>query len=258
MRRAAFWVTVSLIVCLAAVAPADALTPVPAKKPLSAHAQRTFVEGVDIPLSKPALMPEERMVLKRSDVTRAECIIPGGLVERLEPFTGALEGSPMDDDACGIPKPVKLAGIKIGKVTVRFPSPVTLSCGFAQTLAEWLKKDVLPAADKSFGSTELLLGSGPGYQCRRRNNRPEGKLSEHALGKALDISYFQLSDGSKVSVEEDWPEKTANGRFLKQIHTSACKRFSTVLGPDADPNHKSHFHLDIGCHGKDCTYLICQ
>ena len=35
------------------------------------------------------------------------------------------------------------------------------------------------------------------------------------------------------------------GRFLRDIHTAACKRFGTVLGPEANEAHRNHFHLDM-------------
>jgi hypothetical protein len=34
-------------------------------------------------------------------------------------------------------------------------------------------------------------------------------------------------------------------RFLKEIHSSACRYFGTVLGPEANNAHKNHFHLDM-------------
>ncbi len=39
----------------------------------------------------------------------------------------------------------------------------------------------------------------------------------------------------------------ANGRmqFLRNAHTSACRIFGTVLGPEANNAHKNHFHLDM-------------
>ena len=41
-------------------------------------------------------------------------------------------------------------------------------------------------------------------------------------------------------------------------HDAACTYFMTVLGPDADKFHQNHFHVDLGCHGKTCTYRICE
>ncbi len=32
--------------------------------------------------------------------------------------------------------------------------------------------------------------------------------------------------------------------FLRDLHASTCKRFGTVLGPEANEAHRNHFHLD--------------
>jgi len=235
--------------------------PVPVLKPVDALTGEPFVEGVDIPPAKPQFGEAQPAEAKETASEggddpdqRPECDIPGALVEAGEP----VESKPDDDKECGIADPVRLAGVVVGTNAAKFPAPLTISCEFAGKLTGWLRKDVLPAARDQFDSPVSVLVTGPGYQCRRRNNQPDGKLSEHALGKAVDISQFQLINGETVSVEADWGADTKKGRFLKTIHALACRRFTTVLGPDADANHRSHFHLDIGCHGKTCTYLICQ
>lgn len=38
------------------------------------------------------------------------------------------------------------------------------------------------------------------------------------------------------------PKRT---RFLREAHTSACRYFGTVLGPEANRDHQNHFHLDM-------------
>jgi hypothetical protein len=37
----------------------------------------------------------------------------------------------------------------------------------------------------------------------------------------------------------------ARKQFLHEIHVAACKRFGTVLGPEANEAHRNHFHLDM-------------
>ncbi len=32
-------------------------------------------------------------------------------------------------------------------------------------------------------------------------------------------------------------------RFLRDAHTSACRIFGTVLGPEANKAHSNHFHI---------------
>ncbi|WP_162530088.1 extensin family protein [Stappia sp. BW2] len=241
---------------------ASAATPMPKEKPLQDLGLKGFAEGIDVPAAKPAdktnasaLAPVEGGGKSSPTETPelASCDIQDAVFDRLAPLQGH-----SGDEGCGIAVPINLTGVRSASVDVAFPTKATLSCGFVKTFSEWVIQDVVPIAQAEFGKPVTEFYTGPGYQCRRRNNQPDGKLSEHALGKAIDITAFRLSDGTKISVETDWASKTEKGSFLSSIHKAACQRFTTVLGPDADPNHKSHFHLDIGCHGKSCTYVICQ
>lgn len=237
---------------------AGAAVPSPVPKPLQTQSEEDMDERERLPRAKPS--EANRTTEESADATlpRAECTVSDAVIERTEPFSGALKMSDLDDDACGIASPVRLVSVGTTRSEVHFPENVLVSCEFAQVVTDWLLQDVVPAARDRLDRALTGVGSGPGYQCRRRNNLADGKLSEHATGNAIDISHLTLEGGLTVSVEEDWSAETAEGAFLREIHAAACKRFTTVLGPDADPNHKSHFHLDTGCHGRDCTYLICQ
>ena len=236
---------------------AGASTPVPPPRPIEEAGQQPFVEGVDVPRAKP---PVSAPPAKAGDTRPIApgCVVEGAKVLQRKPVSGGGDRDLLDDPACGIGNPVVLKSVGDEPANITFSGDVLLSCDFAKILSEWLRKDVLAVAAETVASPLVRVGSGPGYQCRRRNNQPDGKLSEHALGKALDLSHFHFENGQVISVEEHWSQDTVEGRFLRQVHASACKRFTTVLGPDADPHHKSHFHLDTGCHGQDCTYLICQ
>lgn len=167
----------------------------------------------------------------------------------------------MGEGGCGFGKAVSMEAVKAGS-GIRFSPQPVLTCAFGKTVSEWLARDVAPLSSALLGEEIDTVEVGPGYSCRLRNNANKGKISEHALGKALDISAFVLKSGKRVSVADDWTKEAvgpdAEGRFLQAAHTAACQRFTTVLGPQADEHHRSHFHLDTGCHGKSCTYLICQ
>lgn len=47
------------------------------------------------------------------------------------------------------------------------------------------------------------------------------------------------------------PSIAPNARqlFLRGIHAAACRRFGTVLGPEANEAHRNHFHLDMADRG---------
>lgn len=236
----------------------DQQQPMPPPKPLQSPSTAGFLEGVDVPPAKPPPKSSRDLPGGAAAMTRTTemCHIEGVLFEPTEPEKG--DGEPEIGTGCGIENPIRLTGLQHGNSTVSFAASVTVSCDFARTLTVWLQRDVQREARARFGKSVASITTGPGYQCRRRNNLSDEKLSEHALGKAIDLSFLQLSDGLRISVEKDWGKETKNGQFLTAIHASACERFMTVLGPGADPNHKSHIHLDVGCHGKDCTYIICQ
>ncbi|MHA7777425.1 extensin-like domain-containing protein [Roseibium sp. M-1] len=233
----------------------------PQAKPLHPQIRSGFVEGIDVPPSKPGAssqsgLPVDAKGEQIREEVQQDCQIEGADFENLEPLFD--EPSQEKENVCGIANPVKLTGLRRGKEILSISGPVIISCDFAKMLAQWLRNDVTPSARNLFGQPVATITTGPGYQCRRRNNLPDGKLSEHALGKAIDILGIQLRDGTQISVEEHWGAEAQQGQFLTAIHTSACKRFTTVLGPAADLSHQSHIHLDTGCHGKDCTYIICQ
>ncbi|MEM7526734.1 MAG: extensin family protein [Pseudomonadota bacterium] len=143
-------------------------------------------------------------------------------------------------NACGIAVPVEARAL----TGVRLSTPTRLSCPAARRVARWLDAVVQPTARRVLGtSVERLVVSG-GYVCRTRNFEVGGPLSQHAFGRALDIAAFGLSDGRSVSILTDWGKGDA-GIFLSLIHRQACAMFGTVLGPEADLQHRDHLHLDI-------------
>ncbi|HXP95874.1 MAG TPA: extensin family protein, partial [Telmatospirillum sp.] len=77
--------------------------------------------------------------------------------------------------------------------------------------------------------------------------RPE-RLSQHAFGRALDVTGFELADGTVISVMKDWRNRGAKSEFLHQVAQGACKMFSVVLTPNYNAEHHDHLHLDIGPH----------
>jgi hypothetical protein len=41
------------------------------------------------------------------------------------------------------------------------------------------------------------------------------------------------------------PGQESKSKFVTYLHEDACRRFGTVLGPNANDAHKDHFHLDM-------------
>jgi hypothetical protein len=170
------------------------------------------------------------------------------------------------DSGCGIDDPVKITAITIKGVGVgvgrdrpgmRFSPPMLLSCTFAAVFTGWLQDVVAPLADYHLATPLRGLAAGPGYVCRRRNNRPGGKLSEHAFGNAADLMQFSFGNGKKLPVAA-WNSAAAGEKaFLKAVRGTACGYFTTVLGPGS-AYHDTHFHLDRGIHGRSGNYRICE
>ena len=177
--------------------------------------------------------------------------------------------SPLSDGECGAASPIELESV----AGVDLPSRPLTNCAMATGFAAFLQE--LKVRGLELGE----VTTGPGYECRIRNRSETGKISEHGFANAIDISQLVLRDGTTVSVEADWPhlpeadlalstdEKKAsrNGRaqgpaaqLLADVSATACRFFTTVLTPDSNAAHHGHIHLDLGCHGKDCTYRICE
>ena len=79
-----------------------------------------------------------------------------------------------------------------------------------------------------------------------------GRQHRLAHGEAIDIGAFVLADGRRVSVRHGWNGASDQERaFLRTVHTSACKRFGTVLGPAYNAAHADHFHVELGT-GRFC------
>jgi len=143
---------------------------------------------------------------------------------------------------CSATSSVKLLAVGI---------PVTnlgaVRCGLAVPFTRWVQTAVQQAARAWLDSPVVKIESFGSYACRPVNGVAGGKLSEHARANAVDIGAFDLANGRRITVEEDWNGPDANARsFLRALHQSACRRFSVVLGPDANAFHHNHFHFDMG------------
>ena len=126
-----------------------------------------------------------------------------------------------------------------------------VACPLAETTAAWARFGVDRAARQVLGSPLARIETFGSYSCR--DVAGSGRRSAHATAQAIDVSAFVLADGRRVSVLADWSEGTAQERqFLRLVHTSACKRFGTVLGPDYNAAHKDHFHVEAGRSGGFC------
>ena len=68
----------------------------------------------------------------------------------------------------------------------------------------------------------------------------------------------KIANHSSAPADREDPAKCAEPRpeqrFLKRIHQEACVLFDTVLGPDANKDHRNHFHLDLAERNRRSSY----
>ena len=143
-----------------------------------------------------------------------------------------------EEGGCGVETPVRLESA----AGVVLEPPAVLACETARALIAWLKDVAIPSfRDQGGGLQGLTVADA--YSCRNRNRAAKGELSEHALGRAIDIGAFHLQDGSIVTVREGWNSPPWS-KTLRDLHERSCGPFGTVLGPDSNPLHADHFHFD--------------
>jgi hypothetical protein len=161
--------------------------------------------------------------------------------------------------SCAIEVPVRLKSVttRARAVTeVHLPEEPVVSCQFAERLADWLGHLVAPLIAGRMSTDLRAVRTGPGYECRNRNGAAIGKLSAHAVGKAIDIWAFELSNGKFIPIKPD--EDEAMRDVVDSVRTAACGWFTTVLGPGSDAAHTDHLHVDMALHGTSDRYRVCQ
>ncbi len=171
-----------------------------------------------------------------SPIGGAQCL--NTLIERGIRFTPVADFH--NGHGCGITDAVSVA-----RSSAALSRPARMSCPLAMTLHDFEIKVVQPLAFELFGQPVVRLHHYGTYVCRsmRRN---AGRLSEHAHGRAIDISAFELADGTLLRIDRHWRTGDRRSLFLRRAAAGACSLFSVVLTPNSDADHQDHFHLDIG------------
>jgi len=154
------------------------------------------------------------------------------------------EGRP--DLTCRVEEPVRLRSPVVG-AAYRYwyaeePAPMYMACRLA--LALHRLGEVLAEQEV----TEVVhVGT---YNCRVIAGSDD--LSTHGLGLGIDLGAFELSDGTVYTLEEHWETLhgepvTPGGRFLHDLawRMYEDRIFNTVITPDYDDHHATHFHVDL-------------
>ena len=154
--------------------------------------------------------------------------------------------------ACGGGDMVRLDAVLVAparRVELK-PAPY-LRCPMAEQLAAWVREDAAPRV----AATGVALRSVETYDdfdCRGRNRKLNGKISEHGKGNAIDLRGLTFEDGRFAGLTD----MTVAKELRLALRDSACARFGTVLGPGSDGHHEAHVHLDLI--ERRNGYRICQ
>jgi hypothetical protein len=113
-----------------------------------------------------------------------------------------------------------------------------------------LEAAIQGAAHEVYGQEVAVMLSASSYRCTTVRGRPE-RISEHALGNAIDLRGIALPDGTETTVRDHWhaasPETAVHAHFwralVERVHSAAI--FRGILGPP-DPDHMDHLHFDRG------------
>jgi hypothetical protein len=151
--------------------------------------------------------------------------------------------------------------------TVRYHGPVRVNEHFQPRL-ERFEALVAEVAEHVYGRAPRRIHHYGAYSCRTSRNRTH-RLSEHALGNAIDVVGFdfgplvkgqtldpslpkQLRHPFQVRVARHWentknPVNETHARFLRTVVDRLLDRddvFRGVIGP-GHRGHSDHFHFDM-------------
>jgi len=154
--------------------------------------------------------------------------------------------------ACGGGDMVQLDAVLLAdrtRVEVK-PAPV-LRCEMAETFAAWVRDEAAPRLSTN-GAVLRSIDNYDSFECRGRNRVVGAKVSEHGKGNAVDVRSFALADGRVIGLTD----MTVPKDLRLALRASACRSFTTVLGPGSDGYHEGHIHLDIA--ERRSGYRICE
>jgi hypothetical protein len=150
--------------------------------------------------------------------------------------------------------------------SVSFVPAVEVIEPFAERLQRF-EDIVVEVSMRHYGRKPTKIVNAGGYYCRAVRHRPE-RLSEHALGNAIDVVGFEfppavagldadvpdlpepLRSGFSVRIAEHWHAADGvaamHAEFLAAVGRELEREgvFRRMLGP-SHPTHGTHFHFDM-------------
>jgi len=144
-------------------------------------------------------------------------------------------------NGCEAADVVQLDAVLMGdRRRISLSPPALLRCNMATAIAKWVRED-LQALAASQGGALSGIDNFNSFECRGRNRVVGAKTSEHGRANALDIRAIIVNGGRKLELTN--PE--VSREFREAMRMSACRRFTTVLGPGSDGYHEDHVHVDL-------------
>lgn len=143
--------------------------------------------------------------------------------------------------------------------SVRLVPAARVAAPFRERLVE-LEQVVRQTALQLYGRAPSALLIAASYDCRPVTGNRR-RLSEHALGNAIDITAFRFDadpatgePAFDVRIDRHWNARgdalvERHARFLRTLTQTLIESnvFRTLLGP-AHPDHQDHFHFDMAPH----------
>ncbi|KAF0674798.1 extensin-like domain-containing protein [Profundibacterium mesophilum] len=239
----------------------DAPEETPEETPEAAPEDGTDDAGIEAPASAapeatpaPTPVPDEPPAweaLEESPEELAACL---AALDRRGTVYARIAPRREEDRDCGIANPLEISEILPG---IAMEPDAVMRCQTALATATWIEDFVQPATAILEGRGALVsVRHGSSYVCRRRNNLPAGKLSEHSFGNAVDIMGFEFEEGAFLPIEPRARAGTVEEAFQRAVRGTACLSFTTVLGPGTDAYHDDHLHFDVKA--RRGAYRLCR
>lgn len=153
---------------------------------------------------------------------------------------------------CAPVRPLRVSAVQLedgSRVELR-PAAV-IQCNVAAEVVDWVREDIAPAI-AAMGTRLKVVKVAASYECRPRNRQAGARMSEHGSANVLDVGGFEVADGRRLAVvDTSFPLL-----FQEQMKASACRRFTTVLGPGSDGYHEDHVHVDLARRARD--FRLCR
>jgi hypothetical protein len=95
------------------------------------------------------------------------------------------------------------------------------------------------------GAVGAIIGNVPNITTRLPGVKNDTSLGWTPPNRLGGPKQADRTTASAVATQQADGNQVGRTQFLRDAHTSACRIFGTVLGPEANDAHKNHFHVDM-------------